>query len=120
MENPENTGRRGEILAKEHLERKGYKILHQNWRAGQKEVDLIAEKNGLLVFVEVKTRAYAGVLEPARAVGRSKQKLILSAATVYMERFKCDNEVRFDIITILTGKNNIEINHIEDAYKAYA
>ena len=49
-------GKEGELLAANHLQSEGYVIRHRNWRCGHKELDIVAEKDGTLVFVEVKTR----------------------------------------------------------------
>lgn len=49
-------GKEGEDLAALHLMEKGYRIRHRNWRSGKKEIDIVAEKDGELVIVEVKTR----------------------------------------------------------------
>ena len=48
-------GKEGELLAANHLQSEGYVIRHRNWRCGHKELDIVAEKDGTLVFVEVKT-----------------------------------------------------------------
>jgi len=58
-------GKRGEKLAEDHLISKGYKILKKNWRFKRAEIDIIAkDKEGILVFVEVKTRSYTYYGEP--------------------------------------------------------
>ncbi len=48
-------GKEGELLAANHLQSEGYVIRHRNWRCGHKELDIVAEKDGTLVFVEEKT-----------------------------------------------------------------
>jgi putative endonuclease len=120
MESNAATGRKGELIAREHLVGKGYEVLHVNWRSGQKEVDIVAKQKNLLVFVEVKTRSSAQVMAPYQAVNRSKQKLIIAAAQAYIEKFGSGMEARFDVISIVSGKKASEIEHIEDAYRPYA
>lgn len=110
-------GRKGENLAKDFLEVKGYKILEQNWRYSRAEVDLIAEQNGVLIFIEVKTRTYDYFGPPEEFVNKKKMKLLSAAATAYMEKVKYDWEIRFDIISVLDDHSSSpKITHFEDAF----
>lgn len=59
-------GKEGELLAANHLQSEGYVIRHRNWRCGHKELDIVAEKDGTLVFVEVKTRKERFIRTPRR------------------------------------------------------
>jgi putative endonuclease len=110
-------GRRGENLAKTHLETAGYQILDINWTHGKAEVDLIAYKNKVIIFAEVKTRTGNGFGEPEDFVDNRKQKLLAQAADEYIYLKAHEGEVRFDIIAILF-KNDTDytLNHIEDAF----
>ena len=79
-------GRRGEELAVAWLERAGYTILERNWRRRCGELDIIAERGGLVVGVEVKTRASDAMGAPEEAVTLAKQrKLLLTMQTYLME-----------------------------------
>lgn len=110
-------GRKGEYLAKEHLVKAGYEILDENWTHGKLEVDLIAYKNKVMVFTEVKTRTSNWFGEPEDFVDVRKQKLLADAADEYIYLMNHQGEVRFDIISILFDKQtNYTINHIEDAF----
>jgi putative endonuclease len=110
-------GRRGEQLAKAHLENAGYEILDENWCHGKAEVDLIAYKDRLIVFVEVKTRTGTGFGQPEDFVDLRKQKLMAKAADEYIELMSHMGEVRFDIVAILfTNETSYRLNHIEDAF----
>ena len=68
-------GKEGELLAANHLQSEGYVIRHRNWRCGHKELDIVAEKDGTLVFVEVKTRkdVLFGLPEDAVTNGKIRQ-----------------------------------------------
>ena len=110
-------GRKGESLAKTHLENSGYEILDENWTHGKLEVDLIAYKNKVIIFTEVKTRSGNGFGEPEDFVDARKQKLLVEAADEYIYLMNHQGEVRFDFISVLFDqKNNNILKHIEDAF----
>jgi putative endonuclease len=110
-------GRRGESLAKAHLENAGYEILDENWTHGKLEVDLIAYKDRIIIFTEVKTRTGNYFGEPEDFVDLRKQRLLADAADEYIYLMNHQGEVRFDIISVLFDKQtNYTIKHIEDAF----
>ena len=110
-------GKKGESLAKAHLENAGYEILDENWTYGKLEVDLIAYKDRVIVFIEVKARSGTFFGEPEDFVDNRKQKLLAEAADEYIYLMNHQGEVRFDIIAILFDKKlNYTLNHIEDAF----
>ena len=109
-------GRKGEAIAKTHLESLGYEILDENWTHGKLEVDLIAYKNKVIVFVEVKARTGTGFGEPEDFVDDRKQKLLAEAADEYIYLMNHQGEVRFDIISVLFKGENYTLKHIEDAF----
>jgi putative endonuclease len=109
-------GKRGEEIAAEFLRSKGYEILELNWRRGKLEIDIVAKNGKQLVIVEVKSRhsTYAG--EPETAVNREKQRALIRAANAYVLIKKINDEVRFDIISILIRGETQQIHYIEDAF----
>lgn len=110
-------GRKGEAMAKAHLEATGYEIMDENWVFGKAEVDLIAYKNSVIIFTEVKTRTGNGFGEPEDFVDARKQRLLVEAADEYIYLMNHEGEVRFDIISILFDRNNNHtLKHIEDAF----
>ncbi len=110
-------GRRGEALAKAHLEAVGYEILDENWTFGKAEVDLIAYKDRVIIFTEVKTRTGSGFGEPQDFVDDRKQRLLATAADEYIYLMNHQGEIRFDIIAIQFARQNTYVlNHIEDAF----
>jgi putative endonuclease len=114
-------GRKGESLAKTHLENAGYEILDENWTHGKAEVDLIAYKDKVIIFAEVKTRTGNAFGEPEDFVDARKQKLLVSAADEYIYLMDHKGDVRFDIISILFDKQaNYTLKHIEDAFWPHA
>jgi putative endonuclease len=106
-------GRKGEALAKAHLENSGY----ENWTHRRLEVDLIAYKNKTIIFVEVKARSGTGFGQPEDFVDMRKQRLLADAAGEYLYLMNHQGEVRFDIISVLFDRqNNHVLKHIEDAF----
>jgi putative endonuclease len=117
MSNSTNSiGKLGESIACTHLKERGFKIVEQNWRFGKKEIDLIAEYQDYIVFVEVKTREdeFPGRIE--EFVNRKKQRHIIAAAGEYMRQNDIEKEARFDVITIVLQGPGKELNHIEGAF----
>lgn len=113
-------GKIAEDLAADYLQKNGYKILVRNFRFKQNEIDIIAEKDDLIIIVEVKARSTDAFMLPQEAVTKGKIKSIVSAANHYMEEFNKDLEVRFDIISVLPDDNkNLIIDHIKDAFQAF-
>lgn len=111
-------GKKGEEIANKFLVNNGFKIRHINWRFRKNEIDIIAEKNNLLVVVEVKTRTSEYFESPKEAVTINKQKFIIKATEAYIEEFNIDFETRFDIIGVSLLSNETIIEHIEDAFQA--
>ncbi|MGM9477700.1 YraN family protein [Pedobacter sp. GSP4] len=110
-------GREGEGIAKLYLEDNGYEILDENWTHGKAEVDLIAYKNGIMVFVEVKARSSVAFGEPEDFVHKAKQVQMELAANEYIEIMNHQNDIRFDIIAVtFTKDKNYTLKHVEDAF----
>lgn len=109
-------GQTGEDLAAAYLKKSGYRILARNWKSGRLEVDLIAENNNYLVFIEVKTRSADFKVHPADSISREKQRSLILAADNYIKWNNSEKECRFDIVTVIRDRNNYEIDHIENAF----
>ena len=112
-------GKWGEEQAATFLERKGYTICDSDWRAGHRDLDIIAlnEDQTILVIVEVKTRTSAELNEPEEAVNRKKIRNIGNAANLYLKQFNVEYDVRFDIVSVTgTSDSNAKIEHIIDAF----
>jgi putative endonuclease len=110
------TGIRGEQLAREFLLKKNYQILETNWRHEKEEVDIIAMDGKELVIVEVKTRSTDYFGDPEEAVDTPKEQRLIAAAEAYLEENDLDVEVRYDIISIILKNTHPEIRHIQDAF----
>lgn len=110
-------GIKGEEIASNFLLNKGYKILFRNWRYSNKEVDIIAAKSDLVIFVEVKTRTGDKYQFPEEAVNKRKQTLLKAAAEGYADQSPTKCDIRFDIISVLMDGDHVkEIVHFEEAF----
>ncbi len=116
MSTTREIGAKAEDLAVEFLLKNGYAILDRNWYSAHHEVDIIASKNKIVCFVEVKSRASNYIQEPYTAVNRNKQQMLISAANAYIRTKNIDDEVRFDVISIILAQNGNKIDHIENAF----
>lgn len=120
-------GKAGEIAAARYLRAGGYDIVTANYRTKTGEIDLIAEKDGVMVFAEVKTRGFDAMNRPAFSVDYAKQQKIIATAAIFIQTNKLKNPARFDIIEVYIGEscdhNSAKVNHIINAFevnKAYA
>ena len=109
------TGAKGEQIATDYLKNKGYTILERNWRSNRKEIDIIAEYQNLIVFVEVKTRKSDYYGYPEESVTPIKQEHILQAAEDYILLHDVHKEIRYDIISVIMNHQIQKVYHIEDA-----
>jgi len=120
MASHNDLGKKAEDLAAEFLIKSGYKILVRNFRYQKAEIDIIAEKENLIIITEVKARSTDAFMLPQEAVNKRKISLIVSAANHFMEEFNKNQEVRFDIISVLPNeKGKLIIEHIVDAFEAF-
>ncbi len=113
-------GRWGEDRAARHLERRGWTVLARNYRFGRREVDLVIRKEGVVAFVEVKTRAGAGFGAPQEAITALKRREVESVAVQFLARHALEGvEVRFDAVAIVLDRDRgmLRIEHIPDAWR---
>ena len=106
-------GKSGEDRAVEFLQEKGYNILFRNWRIRTGEIDIIAEKENLLVFVEVKTRTNDFYGNPKDAVGVDKKRRYYQIAKFYSLEIGEEPNARFDVAEV---DEQGEINYIKNAF----
>ena len=114
------SGKWGEKLAVGLLKKQRYKIMGQRMRIGKRdEIDIIAEHNDVLIFVEVKTRKNENYGRPFSAVDKAKRKHLSRAAVAYLKHKKIKPEfIRFDVVEVIgePGGEAPEIRHIENAF----
>jgi putative endonuclease len=112
-------GRWGENHAIQYLKSKGYKILQRNFRSKLGEIDIIASKDGTLIFVEVKTQRNPGVIGAEMRVGYKKKRKLETLAKQYISKTKGDyQEFRLDVIAVCQQDKVPDIKHWEGAFGA--
>jgi len=116
-------GAKGETIAASFLRNAGYRIVHRNYRVRMGEIDIIAEQDDSLVFIEVKTRTDHRYGTPSESVTLQKQKKLSKIALDYMNKLGCHNRpARFDVVAVqLPGPNktalrNASIEIIRNAF----
>lgn len=111
-------GKYGEKYTAEYLCGKGYEILDLNYHSPYGEVDIIAKKDGVLSFVEVKTRSVGYLYAPVYAVNTSKQTKIVKTAYHYISETGYDWTVSFDVAVLTVDKDKVqEFTYIENAFE---
>lgn len=109
-------GEQGESIATMRLQQHGYKIIEKNWRFKHKEVDIIAQKDGKIVFIEVKTRSNTYFELPSEAVTLKKQRLLIEAANQYLIKNQIELESRFDVVSVIIKNGKEEMEIMENAF----
>lgn len=98
-------GQAAENHARRYLEDHGFRLVNRNWSANTGEIDLIMNKDDLLIFVEVRLRSHGGYGTGADSVTRAKQRKIINTAKRFLQanKNKCWQSFRFDVISIGRG-----------------
>ena len=115
---PKELGTLGESLAADYLLNHGYHILDRNWRWPKGEIDLIAEKDGEIIFVEVKARRSHSFGTPQEAVTRAKQQKLIQSAYAYLEGLSHIRPLwRIDVVALdfRSDGQMDRLDHIENA-----
>ncbi len=115
----QSRGRDGEKAAAAFLESRGYRIVATNVRQGRWEIDLIATNAELLVFVEVRSRAHAGLGFPSETVDLRKQRHVANAAQLWLQwQRRFWQEIRFDVIEVIGVGSGLSCRHFPDAFQS--
>ncbi|MFH1621650.1 MAG: YraN family protein [Candidatus Omnitrophota bacterium] len=111
-------GKKGEEAAVKLLRQRGYKIIERNYKNKLGEIDIIAQDNNILCFIEVKTRTNLKFGYPQEAITVTKQKKINKVAISYLKQYNLLNiSARFDVISVvLNNQNKFDIEIIKDAF----
>ena len=110
----------GEALVEKYLSERGCRIVEREWRCRFGEIDLIAEQEGALLFVEVKLRTNLRYGMPRESVTAKKQEKLRSAALLYLSMHGLDASARFDVAEVYTdarhSARSTRIEYIENAF----
>lgn len=110
----------GEAIAAEYIRKKRYKVIATGYRCRFGEIDLIAQNNRYLLFIEVKLRRSDRFAEAKEFVDAHKQERLRTTASVYLDQFPTDLQPRFDVIEIYAPEGTLtkhpHIIHLEDAF----
>ena len=109
-------GREAETRAASYLTTKGYKICTRNYRFEKGEIDLIAQQDNILAFIEVKVRTNLRFGYPEHFVTDTQQERYLATASQYIEEINWKGLIRFDIIAMTYQKQKWDITHLKDAF----
>ena len=110
-------GKLGENLACDFLQQQNYAILFRNWRYSNAEIDIIASREKVLHFIEVKTRSTKNYGEPEDSVNSKKMQKLMDAAEAFQEEHPVWTRIQFDILSITMEKGKAtEYFFLEDVY----
>lgn len=113
----QDIGNAGENAVAEYLKRKGYIISARNYHTRYGEIDVIAENNDEILFVEVKTRAENTKVRPYEYVDFRKRRKIIITARIYMQSNGFGLQPRFDVAEVFVAKNGeMKLNYFENAF----
>ncbi|MCS6841610.1 MAG: YraN family protein [Roseiflexus sp.] len=109
-------GEWGETVAVRYLARRGYEVLRRKWRCAAGEVDIVARHNGVLIFVEVRTRSGNDPGMAAESITAAKRARLITLAGMFLEshHLPADTPWRIDIVAIAAGSYGqaVSIEHI--------
>jgi putative endonuclease len=112
-------GEEGERIAAVWLAERGWRILDRRFRNGHRDLDLVAEREGLVAFVEVKTRRGKDFGHPVEAVNWRKQRELVRSASVWIARHGSGEQTfRFDVVGVLMSGDGCLVRHVENAFAA--
>lgn len=111
-------GAEAETLAVEHLEKTGYRIRDRNVPCKVGELDVVAEKDQVLVIVEVRMKSNDSMGDPSETVMYRKQHRVALATLYYLQSQRLEMDIRFDVISVTGRGKQAVIEHIENAFDA--
>ena len=113
-------GKKGEDLVADYLKKKGCIIFKRNYISRFGEIDIIAEKGNLIMFVEVKTRAAGAMVLPSEAVDSAKMQRLKLTAGEFASKLQTEFQFRFDVceVTVIKESNSYRysLNYIKNAF----
>lgn len=117
MSSTKALGDRGEAMTAEYLRERGYRILASQYRCRFGEIDLVASRDHMLCFVEVKLRGSRKYGLPREYVTAAKQRRLRTVAAFYLAQHDPDTPARFDVAEIYDDETPPRIEYIENAFQ---
>lgn len=119
MGKTQDIGNGGEAFVAEYLKNKGFIISARNYRCKFGEIDVIAENDDLILFVEVKTRSSKAVIRPYEYVTAEKQRKLSVTANIYLQHNGYGLKPRFDVAEVFCDSfGNMKLNYFENAFES--
>ncbi len=110
-------GLEGEKRVANYLRRQGFTVIKQNYTCRFGEIDIIAQNNEYILFVEVKTRKENSLVSGVEAVDAFKQNRIFKTANDYLSKAECELQPRFDVAVVTVSNNNeYKLRYIKNAF----
>ena len=106
----------GEKCISRFLEKRGFNVIEKNYNCRYGEIDVVAEKDKTLVFVEVKTRKKEYFPISTVVIPSKQKKIVKSARHFVFKKNIVDKVLRFDVATVVFDENRYKINYIENAF----
>ncbi|MBK6308322.1 MAG: YraN family protein [Gemmatimonadetes bacterium] len=107
----------GETIAERWLRGRGWRVLQRRFRSGHRDIDLIAEREGTVAFVEVKARQGGWFGGPLEAVNWRKRRELVRSASIWIDRHgRVGESYRFDVIGVILDERGVRVRHVENAF----
>ena len=121
MGQTQEIGNKGESLVAEYVKKKGFIISARNYHSKYGEIDIIAENNDMVLFIEVKTRSERSLVRPYEYVDKLKQRKLFITADIYLRNNAYGLQPRFDVAEVFVGENgDMRLHYFENAFGAEA
>lgn len=118
MSHNQQLGALGERIAERWLRKHGYTILARRFRFGRRDIDLVAQRDTLVAFVEVKARQGDTFGDPVEAVHHRKQRELTKSARVWIDRHgRAGEHYQFDVVGILVADSRVQVKHVTNAFQ---
>jgi len=108
-------GQQAEQLAADFLLGQGFTIRNTNWRVRHKELDIVAEKEGRLHVVEVRSLTSSFFQQPYQSINHVKKRNLIAAANAYVRYYKLSMEVQLDVISIVFNGETHSLEYFPNA-----
>ena len=106
-------GKVGELIAEKYLVQKGFSIVQKNWTCRWGEIDVIAERDNILTFVEVKYRTYPIAGHPSEALNFYKKKSLQRSINMYLTKNYITKPWRVDVLCVSRSGKSLKIDYYE-------